>query len=204
MTPGISEIQDSKYQSRKADSLPSSPDPELVALDHRLRYITETILPSTPYLLKLHSDRPFNTGPHQDADLIRYTPFHVGEEHLQYLSFSATFWDDSLITPVGGWEEDDTDDISNSPYSQKMQSANVTPKVAAKKITMSEYRKRAAGQSSTNGTPKVNGDVRHESSKHGGTSSAEKQGALPAQSKKDLKRYEYGRRNFAIPGLLTS
>ena len=172
-----------------AQSQPSFEDQELDKLNRRLKYITDTILPSAPYLLKLHSDRPFHTSQQQQDDLLRYTPFHAGEELLQYTSFSASNWEDSLFTPVGGWEDDKLDDLSSSPHSQKMQSANATPKTAAKKISIGEYRKRAATQSSINGAAKPSETGKRDGIKQEERASPGKhKSPTPAQGAKELKR----------------
>ena len=191
MTAGSSlhTYKDSKYTSSTAKSTPPPHHWELEQLDQRLQHITDAILPTAPYLLKLYSDRPFKTSALQEADLLRYTPFHAGEEQLQYSSFSAIDLDDSLITRVGGWEDDKPDDRSQSSHSQKMQSANGTPKLATKKISINEYRKRAAGQPGMNGALEANGDTTHEDTRPDERGTSNKQNNLrPSQGSKELKR----------------
>lgn len=192
MTSGISNNNNRDIQpiSPKPASIPSTEDPEFEILDKRLRHITNTIWPSTPYLLKLPTERAYCTSYHQEIDLLRGIPFNADEWQLQYMSFSAANWDDSLITPVGAWEDDKPDDIGGSPLSQKMQSAGGTPKVATKKISINEYRKRATDQSVANGTSKVNGETKTADTKHEEKPSSSRDGSLvPAQGKKELKRY---------------
>ena len=180
MTPG--------RLNRKIASLKH--DPELEGLDRKLDHLSASVLPSSPYLLKLHSERPYNLSPHQTTDLVRYTPFNAGEEQLQYTTFSAAKWEDTLINPIGGWEDDKLDDTSNSSRSQKMQSAGGTPSIAPKKISITEYRKRATGQSGPVASPKLNGAARvaETERKDQVPVPTKVTGPLPAQGGKNLKR----------------
>lgn len=132
-------------------------------LDKRLKAISDKIIPVSPYLLKVPSDRPFHLTPLQLADLRRGTPFNVNEEALQYMSFLPD-WDNGLIVAQGGWanekgEMETTDaTMMKDGYTRSITS---TPKVGAKKISLSDYKKRTAGQSSANGTAPVQEGFAH-------------------------------------------
>jgi hypothetical protein len=119
-------------------------------LNQRYKFISEKIWPETPYLLTVPTKHSFRLNEIQTIDLQRNNFFDSSEQPLQYMSFLANNWDNTIIAPVGSWDEDT---ISISSRSQKMQSASNTPKVAGKKISMSEYKKRAAvAKPETNGS----------------------------------------------------
>lgn len=158
--------------------------PVLERLDQRLKYIGDQIWPDYPYLLTVPSARSYHLTEQQAADLQRYTHFDIHEQRLQYMSFLATGWESTLITAVGAWEDEKNEGTSVSSRSQKMQSASNTPKVAAKKISMSEYKKRTTVKSSVHGLPNSNPQVKAEerSSTPAGTS------VTQVQTKSHLKR----------------
>ena len=156
MSAKPSDAVTTKYTANKLQSYPQSQHPELRELDARLKNISEKVIPASPYLLTVPNVRPFNLTSHQADDLLRGTPFTAKEEQLQYLSFLAD-WDDGLITPVGGWDNEKGEIMEQVSVTR---STTTTPKVGAKKISMSDYKKRTAGQSAINGHVKANGNTK--------------------------------------------
>ena len=157
--------------SAKSPQLPSHPNdlkvhsstksnqPDLHDLDARLQRASEKILPPTPYILTVPT-RKFPLTPTQVEDWYKGTPFQPHEAHLQYLSFRSD-WDHGLITPVGGMLDGKGELIDEEK--EKRKSASGTPKVAANKMSLAEYRQRKPGigaVSGTNGAAKVNGEVK--------------------------------------------
>ena len=192
MPPGSSHrnhknLRPNKFQAQPTPALESQ---TLDKLNKRLKHLTDNVLPSTPYLISLPTDRPFNTSHYQNEDLLRHTPFKVGEEQLQYASFLASNWeDDDLIIRVGDLGDNRADDTNTSPQSQKMQSASATPKTVAKKISIGEYSKRASGKLGINGTSKQSGNPKRTeivNNERGALSSGNE--LQPAQGAKELKR----------------
>ena len=157
--------------STKSAQLPSHPsnlkvpnpaesrDSDVRDLDARLQHTSEKILPPTPYILTVPT-RKFPLTPAQVEDWCKGTPFQPHEAHLQYLSFRSD-WDHGLITPVGGMLDGRGELIDEEK--EKRKSAAGTPKVAANKMSLAEYRQRKPGVGATsgvNGVPKANGEVR--------------------------------------------
>ena len=151
-------ITTSNHTANNPQSYPQSRYPELRELNARLQNISEKVIPVSPYILTVASSCSFDLSPFQADDLLRGTPFKAKEEHLQYLSFLAD-WDNGLITPVGGWDNDKGEIME---HVSDTRSTATTPKVGAKKIPWSDYTSRTAGQSNANGHIKVNGSTRSE------------------------------------------
>ena len=146
----------SNHTINKSRSHLESRYPELRELDAKLKNISEKVIPASPYILTVPSNRPFNLSAHQADDLRRGTPFKAQEAQLQYLSFLAD-WDNGLITPVGGWDNEKGEIMEQASVAR---STTTTPKVGAKKISMSDYKKRTTGQLGTNGHTKANSSTK--------------------------------------------
>ena len=154
-------------------------------LDDRLKHISDHIWPEYPYLLTIPSRFTYPLTEQQAAELQRHTHFGPHEQRLQYMSFLATGWDSKIITPVGDWEDEKIDGASVSSRSQKMQSASNTPKVAAKKISMSEYNKREAIKSGEDCTSCSSSQFKKEDR----PTTQANTNAAQVQPKNHLKRY---------------
>lgn len=133
--------------------------PELVELDARLKFISQQVIQPSPYLLTIPTNNPCRLNPEQASDWRRGTPFGPDEEHLQYVSFLPN-WDDSIIQPVGGWDND-KGEIAETPTfeMQRARSGTMTPgQNGVKKIlTLAEYTNRRAGGHSGDESAKSNG-----------------------------------------------
>src|SRR5438105_1797155 len=71
----------------------------------RFKRLTENILPTSPYLLTVPTDRPFRLGSRfvSNWSVGENRPFAPEEEHLQYMTFLSHQGEDTLLVAVGGW-----------------------------------------------------------------------------------------------------
>ena len=158
---------------------------DLAELNAKLKNISDNIIPPSPYLLTVPTDVPYNISRHQANDWRRGTPFDANEEPLQYMSFLRD-WDDGLITAVGGWDNDKGEIMDPAQQKQAARSSTSTPRVSAKKISLSDYKKKTAGQS-TNGTSTANGHHLN-AGQVNGSGSASKEAAAPIKASHGQKR----------------
>lgn len=123
-------------------------------VDARLRHISQTILPSTPYLLTI-PPTDFRVGPHHLREWRRGCPFEAHEEALQYLSFWNHQNEDTMYRVLGDWD----DGHGNIKPPQDKRSGTNSPlpgQPAKKKISLLDYKNKANGQSAAKAsTPKV-------------------------------------------------
>jgi hypothetical protein len=137
--------------SHKPAATPSSTskraESELRSLDAKLRHLSDKVIQQTPYILTVPTDRPYHLDRRLQDQWKRGTPFDSNEEQLQYLSFLPE-WDNGLITPVGAWNDEKGG--MDTP-SQSGRSSTLTPKVGGTKVklSLSDYKKKAAGQAVT-------------------------------------------------------
>jgi len=132
-------------------STPSSSDKdiahEISVMDMRLDHISNNRMVNSPYVLTVPSDRPFRVNDYLAEAWIRGTPFSLDEAELQYVTFFGD-WGDSLLKPVGPINGS-RGGLPTPGHEPSGRSATSTPKVAPKKITLGEYkRKTAAGPTS--------------------------------------------------------
>jgi len=124
-------------------------------VDRRLRHLKENILPSAPYLLQIPTN--YRLGSQQFNDWRRGSPFGLHEEPLQYMTFNARQYDDDHIFRVDGdWD----DGKGNLKVVQDKRSGTNSPlpgQIAKKKMSIWDYKKKAAGQPVTE-TPPPNPD----------------------------------------------
>lgn len=112
-------------------------------LDTRLKHISETILPSAPYLLQVPTN--YRLGEQQANDWRRGSPFDRSEDRLQYMTFLQHHNDETMFRSVGGWD----DGKGNFKPTQDKRSGTNSPlpgQPAKKKISLLDYKKKAAGQ----------------------------------------------------------
>ena len=140
---------------------------ELTDLDAKLKNISNHIIQPSPYLLTVPTD--YRKGRSQANDWMKNTPFAANEEPVQYVSFLRD-WDGGIITPVGGWDNDKGEIMDSAQQRQPARSSTSTPTVNPKKITLSDYKKKAAGQSTSNGASAMNGKHSKEGHTNGATS----------------------------------
>lgn len=121
-------------------------------VDERILQISQDILPSTPYLLKVPSGG-YRGYPHQANDWKRSCPFGPNEERLQYLTFRSHFGKDTMLNAEGDWDDGKgniKDTRDNKPSGLNTPLLGQPPK---KKITLSDYKNKAAGHTSVKAAP---------------------------------------------------
>lgn len=122
---------------------------DLSNTDARLKHISDKILPKSPYLLTVPSDRPYRPTPQQLGEWHKGLPFSADEAPLQYLSFLSRDWDDSLLRVVGGWDNEKGEMMDSATVQVNgARSGTSTPQLGAgakKKISLSDYKSKAAG-----------------------------------------------------------
>lgn len=120
-------------------------------VDRRLRHLKENVLPSAPYLLQIPTN--YRLGSQQINDWRRGSPFGLHEEPLQYMTFHARHHDDDHIFRVDGdWD----DGKGNLKAAQDKRSGTNSPmpgQTAKKKMSIWDYKKKAAGQPVTETPP---------------------------------------------------
>lgn len=132
---------------------------DLSNTDARLKRISDKILPKSPYLLTVPSDRPYYPTPQQLSEWRKGSPFSAEEAPLQYLSFLSRDWDDSLLRVVGGWDNEKGEMMSSATVQVNgARSGTSTPQPGGgpkKKISLSDYKSKAAGVGAVKPMPKV-------------------------------------------------
>ncbi|PGG97107.1 hypothetical protein AJ79_09335 [Helicocarpus griseus UAMH5409] len=120
----------------------------------RLKNLTDNILPASPYLLTVPTERPFHLGSRFVSNWAvgDNKPFAPEEEHLQYMTFLSHQGEDTLLVAVGGWSDERgnimEEDTSKAPSIITSASDAQKNKIQRKKISLSDYKKKA------NETPK--------------------------------------------------
>ena len=118
------------------------------AVDQRLRHLNQELLPPTPYLLEVPHGG-FRGYLHQANDWRRSCPFGSNEEQLQYLTFRSEFDKDTVLQARGDWD-DGKGNITNAADKPSGLNTPLPGQLAKKKITLSDYKNKAAGQTSAN------------------------------------------------------
>ena len=151
-------------------------------LDARLRHINETILPSAPYLLQVPST--YRLGEQQINDWRRGSPFDPHEERLQYMTFLPHHNEETMFHAVGGWD----DGKGNFKAKQDKRSGTSSPlpgQPAKKKISLLDYKKKAAGQPIAEApAPSINDEVVPSQKTDGSLSSTDLQKLAKSESEK--------------------
>ncbi|PGH16900.1 hypothetical protein AJ80_05044 [Polytolypa hystricis UAMH7299] len=149
-----------------ADRNPAAPNPPkkrsfseyLTGINSRFQHLTDNVLPASPYLLTLPTERPFRLGSRFVSNWAvgenRF--FAPDEEHLQYMTFlSHQDEEDTLLVAVGGWcdqngsvmDEDSTRSaaVTEPTTTTTTTTTTSTPRngVQKKKISLSDYKKKA-------------------------------------------------------------
>ena len=139
--------------SSGAPKTPSTID-DTKDLDARLDRLIRYTLPRSPYLLTVPTDKPYHVSPHQAGNWRKGTLFSEDEESLQYMSFLARDWGDSLLVTVGGWDDENGGIMKNNTFKADGANAGTSMpqqgQVPKKRITLSAYKdKKKAGGSGT-------------------------------------------------------
>ncbi|OJD25053.1 hypothetical protein ACJ73_03581 [Blastomyces percursus] len=122
----------------------------LKGVNTRFKHLSDKVLPASPYLLKVPTERPFHLGSRFASNWAvgDNRPFAPEEEHLQYMTFLPHQGEDTLLVAVGGWSDERgnimEEDMSKVPSIATSPSVD-TPKhkLQRKKISLSEYKKKA-------------------------------------------------------------
>ncbi|KAI9815683.1 MAG: hypothetical protein M1827_002079 [Pycnora praestabilis] len=139
------------YQISKRKAGPSTSAADLEDphnIDARLSRLGQDILPKSPYLLTIPSDRPFRVSPYQENNWRIGSPFAEHEEQLQYVSFLHRDWDDSILVAKGDWEEKDEVMEKEQVSKNGERSGTSTPvngQAQKKKISLSAYKSKPKG-----------------------------------------------------------
>lgn len=118
------------------------------SVDQRLRQLNQELLPPTPYLLEVPHGG-FHGYAHQANDWRRSCPFGSNEEQLQYLTFRSEFDKDTVLQARGDWD-DGKGNITNAADKPSGLNTPLPGQLAKKKITLTDYKNKAAGQASVN------------------------------------------------------
>ena len=118
----------------------------------RIRQISQDILPSTPYLLKVPSGG-YRGYPHQADDWKRSCPFAPNEERLQYLTFRSNFGKDTMLNAEGDWDDGEGNIKDTTDHKPSGLSTPLLGQPPKKKITLSDYKNKAAGHTSLKAAP---------------------------------------------------
>ncbi|OAX77894.1 hypothetical protein ACJ72_07802 [Emergomyces africanus] len=128
----------------------------LKGVNTRFTHLSDNVLPASPYLLRVPTERPFHLGSRFVSNWAvgDNRPFAPEEEHLQYMTFLPHQGGDTLLVAVGGWS-DERGNIMEEEVTSKAPSIATSPSVDTpkhrlqrKKISLSDYKKKA------NETPK--------------------------------------------------
>ncbi|EGE81525.1 hypothetical protein, variant [Blastomyces dermatitidis ATCC 18188] len=122
----------------------------LKGVNTRFKHLSDKVLPASPYLLKVPTERPFHLGSRFVSNWAvgDNRPFAPEEEHLQYMTFLPHQVEDTLLVAVGGWSdergnimEEDTSKVPSIATSPSVDTPK--QKLQRKKISLSDYKKKA-------------------------------------------------------------
>ncbi|KLJ13522.1 hypothetical protein EMPG_11545 [Blastomyces silverae] len=122
----------------------------LKGVNTRFKHLSDNVLPASPYLLKVPTERPFHLGSRFVSNWAvgDNRPFAPEEEHLQYMTFLSHQGEDTLLVAVGGWSdergnimEEDTSKVPSIATSPSVDTPK--QKLQRKKISLSDYKKKA-------------------------------------------------------------
>ncbi|PGH29600.1 hypothetical protein GX50_07656 [[Emmonsia] crescens] len=173
----------------------------LKGVNTRFKHLSDNVLPSSPYLLRVPTERPFHLGSRFVSNWAvgDNRPFAPEEEHLQYMTFLPHQGEDTLLVAVGGWSDERgnimEEDTSKIPIITTSPSVD-TPKhrLQRKKISLSDYKKKANETPKSpprnatpadrrNGTGRANSDAKPKTSRE--PASTAKLPVIPPSKRKD-------------------
>lgn len=145
---------DSSGSSNKQEEEHSVVPAELESVSTRLGRLKDEILPSAPYLLTVPTDVPFRLGNRfvNNWAVGKKGPFAIEEQQLQYMTFLMHHDADSLLVAVGDWSDNDGRVMAKPDDDKSRVATPTTPAAtqgaaAKKKISLSDYKTRAKGDS---------------------------------------------------------
>ncbi|RAO67121.1 uncharacterized protein BHQ10_003133 [Talaromyces amestolkiae] len=145
---------DSSGPSLKQEEESSGVPAELESVNTRLGRLKDEVLPSAPYLLTVPTDVPFRLGNRfvNNWAVGKKGPFAIEEQQLQYMTFLMHHDADSLLVAVGDWSDNDGRVMAKQDDGKPRVATPTTPAAtqggaAKKKISLSDYKTRAKGDS---------------------------------------------------------
>ncbi|KAJ5169103.1 uncharacterized protein N7482_004697 [Penicillium canariense] len=142
--PSSADITLSSLASQPATS-------DLDALDHRLKRLSDDVLPLHPYLLTLPTNAPFRLGSRSSTNWAvgDDRPFRSDEQELQYMTFLTHHDTDSLLVAVGDWSDESGRMMLDRSTGPRTTTENPKETGTKKKISLSDYK----NQKNTGATP---------------------------------------------------
>ncbi|EEA22956.1 hypothetical protein TMatcc_001822 [Talaromyces marneffei ATCC 18224] len=145
---------DSSGSSNKQEEDQPVVPAELESVSTRLGRLKDEVLPSAPYLLTVPTDVPFRLGNRfvNNWAVGKKGPFAIEEQQLQYMTFLMHHDADSLLVAVGDWSDNDGRAMAKQDDEKSRVATPTTPAAtqsgaAKKKISLSDYKTRAKGDS---------------------------------------------------------
>lgn len=145
---------DSSGSSHKQEEDQPIVPAELKSVNTRLGRLKDEVLPSAPYLLTVPTDVPFRLGNRfvNNWAVGKKGPFAIEEQQLQYMTFLMHHDADSLLVAVGDWSDNDGRVMAKQDDEKSRVATPTTPAAtqsgaAKKKISLSDYKTRAKGDS---------------------------------------------------------
>jgi hypothetical protein len=146
-----------------------------------LRRLRDATLPREPYLVSVPSNVPYNHSRRYVPTWHNCTPFTKDEEQLQYLSFVPSTIEDTLLSVVGGWSDEqgnllpDEEEQELSPRSKPATSRNSpVADIQRKKISLGQYKTKVKGEAEMTTDTPPRRDMEKQASKVNGIREAEK------------------------------
>jgi hypothetical protein len=129
---------------------------EQSSIDARLQKLSDKVLPSSPYILTIPTN--YRVGSHQINDWRRGSPFGAHEEQLSYLSFMArTFDEDNIMHAIGDWDDGNGAIKEKTSHVRSGTNSPLPGQAPKKKISLADYKNKAAGQIGAKTVPQANG-----------------------------------------------
>ena len=128
-------------------------------IDARLQQLSDKVLPSSPYILTIPTN--YRVGSHQINDWRRSSPFRAHEEQLSYLTFMPrTFDEDNIMSAIGDWDDGNGAIKEKTSNARSGTSSPLPGQVPKKKISLADYKNKAAGQVGAKSLPQANGQIK--------------------------------------------
>ncbi|EFE39813.1 conserved hypothetical protein [Trichophyton verrucosum HKI 0517] len=154
-------------------------------VDRKFKQLSRDVLPAHPYILSVPTEKPYRLGSRFVSNWAvgENTLFSPEEEQLQYMTFLPHQGEDTLLVSVGGWSDDKGNIVPEEDQRPPSRAASMAAPLTTasqhdalakrkKKITLSDYKKKAletppppptpplpgAADPSTNGANGTNGN----------------------------------------------
>ncbi|KAJ5443643.1 uncharacterized protein N7458_007515 [Penicillium daleae] len=149
---------------------------DLDILNHRLKRLSDNVLPLHPYLLTLPTNAPFRLGSrsaNSNWAVGHDRPFSPDEQQLQYMTFLTHHDTDSLLAAVGDWSDESGRMMLDHPPGPRTTTEH-QPRdtVAKKKISLNDYKNQKTSGAAPSPSPAIHdqrGRDRSNSDRHDNT-----------------------------------